>query len=214
LLPTDYGIVKFWLQTATLPYYCPVPLTGIVTDRIVYNQGSRSQAVSIKEVSGMEAGKSGTQKAVAYDRKVLEEAHERAGKAYQEAKKQADIVYEAAKKLAVDKAAKQEVDKAHKEAIKEAEKVRDAIINEGMVLFTATWKQSEKDSEEAITKSKERGDLAQKDYKEAKKQADIVHEGAKKQAGDKTARQEADKAHKEAVQQAEKDYKDATGKSR
>ena len=161
----------------------------------------------------METGKQGTQKAVAFDRKVLEEAHQRAGKAYQEAKKQADIVYEEAKKLAVDKAAKQEVDKAHKEAIKQAEKVRDAIINEGMVLFTATWKQSEKDVEEAITKSKERGDLAQKDYKEAKKQADIVHEGAKKQAGDKTARQEADKAHKEAVKKAEKDYKDATTKS-
>jgi hypothetical protein len=214
LLPTDYRIVKFRLQTATLPCYCPVPVTGIVTDRIVYNQVSRSQAVSIKEVSGMEAGKSGTQKAAAYDRKVLEEAHERAARAYQEAKKQADIVYEAVKKLAVDKTAKQEADKAYKEAVKQAEKVRDAIINEGMVLFTATWKQSEKDSEEAITKSKERGEQATKTYKEAKKQADIVHEGAKKQAGDKTARQEADKAHKEAVQQAEKDYKDATDKSR
>jgi hypothetical protein len=214
LLPTDYGIVKFRLQTATLPYYCPIPLTGIVTDRIVYNQGSRSQAVSIKEALEMETGKQGTQKAAAFDRKVLEEAHQRAGKAYQEAKKQADIVYEAAKKLAVDKAAKQEVDKAHKEAIKQAEKVRDAIINEGMALFTATWKQHEIDSAEAIIKSKERGEEAARAYKEAKKQADIVHKEAKKQAGDKSARQEADKAHKETMQQAEKDHKDATGKSR
>ena len=162
----------------------------------------------------MEAGKSGTQKAAAYDRKVLEEAHERAGKAYQEAKKQADMVYEAAKKLAVDKTTKQEVDKAHKEAIKEAEKVRDAIINEGMVLFTATWKQSEKDAEEAITKSKERGDLAQKDYKEAKKQADTVYKEAKKIAVDKQAKNVADEAYKKALEQASQARYEATRKYR
>ena len=162
----------------------------------------------------METGKPGAQKTVAYDRQILEDANKRAKIAYQEAKNQADIVYEEAKKAAVDKAAKQEVEKAHKEAVKEAEKVRDAIVGEGMALFTATWKKSEKDAEEAVVKAKERADLAKKAYQEAKQRADIAHNEAKKQAGDKTAKQEADKTHKEAVKKAEKDYRDATGTSR
>jgi hypothetical protein len=118
----------------------------------------------------------------------MDDAGERARIAYKEAKKQADIVREEAKKLAVDKQAKEAVDKAYKEAVKEAEKVRDAIVSEAMAVFRDHWKQSEIDSEEAITKSKQRGDLAQNAYKEAKKQADMVHKEAKKQAVDKQAK--------------------------
>ncbi len=55
-------------------------------------------------------------------RKVLDEAYDRGNKANKEAKKQADIVYKEAKRLAVDKEAKEKVDKAHKEAFKQAEK--------------------------------------------------------------------------------------------
>jgi hypothetical protein len=161
----------------------------------------------------MVSGQQGTQKAAAYDRKVLEDAHARAGKVYQEARKQADIVYEEAKKAAADKATRQLADQAHKEALKQAEKLRDAIINEGMALFTATWKKVEKDAEEAVASAKARGEEAGRVFKEAKKRADATHDEAKK-SGDKMARQEADKTHKEAIKQAGKDYQDSTGKSR
>ena len=48
--------------------------------------------------------------------RVNQEAVKHAYKAYEETKKQADIVYKEAKKIAVDKGAQQEADKAHKEA--------------------------------------------------------------------------------------------------
>jgi vacuolar-type H+-ATPase subunit H len=77
--------------------------------------------------------------------KVLWEALTRAQKAYEEAKKQADIVYKEIEKHAVDKQAKEEAHKAYKETVKQAEKVRDAIKNQAKVVFADTWEQAEKD---------------------------------------------------------------------
>ena len=69
----------------------------------------------------------------------------RAQKAYEEAKKQADIVYKEIEKHAVDKQAKKKAHKAYKEAIKQAEKVRDAINYQAQVVFAGAWEQAEKD---------------------------------------------------------------------
>ena len=76
----------------------------------------------------------------------------RAQKAYEEAKKQADIVHKEIEKHAVDERAKEEAHKAHKEALKQAEKVRDAIKNQAKVVFAGTWGQAEKDFREARDK--------------------------------------------------------------
>jgi hypothetical protein len=73
----------------------------------------------------------------------------RAQKAYEEAKKQTDIVYKEIEKHAVDKQAKEEAHKAYKEAIKQAEQVRDAIKNQAKVVFADTWEQAEKDFRKA-----------------------------------------------------------------
>jgi vacuolar-type H+-ATPase subunit H len=78
-----------------------------------------------------------------------------------------------------------------------------------MAVFRDYWKQSEIDSEEVIAKLKQQNDLAQNAYKEAKKQVDMVHKEAKKQAVDKQAKKEADKARKKAFEQAKKDYNEA-----
>ena len=58
-------------------------------------------------------------------KKVADEAWAGAYKAYKEGKKQADIVYKEAKKMAVDKQAKKEADEAYKKAIERAKQVRD-----------------------------------------------------------------------------------------
>lgn len=139
-------------------------------------------------------------------RKVLDEAYRRADMACKETKKQADIVYEEARKLAVDKLAKEKADKAHKEAVKQSEKVRDAIRNEALAVFVANYAQSDKDYQDDIIKSKERIELARKTYQEARKQADIIYKEAKKLAIDKQAKEEADKAYKEAKKKAEAEY--------
>jgi predicted translin family RNA/ssDNA-binding protein len=81
--------------------------------------------------------------------KVLWEALTRAQKAYEEAKRQADIVNKEIEKHTVDKQAKEEAHKAYKEAIKQAEKVRDAIKNQAKVIFAGAWEQAEKDYREA-----------------------------------------------------------------
>jgi len=81
--------------------------------------------------------------------KVLWEALTRAQKAYEEAKKQADIVHKEIEKYTVDKQAKEEAYKAYKEAVKQAEKVRDAIKNQAKVVFAGAWEQAEKDYREA-----------------------------------------------------------------
>jgi predicted translin family RNA/ssDNA-binding protein len=73
----------------------------------------------------------------------------RAQKAYDEVKKQADIVYKEIEKHTVDKQAKEEAHKAYKEAVKQAEKVRDAINNQAKVVFAGAWEQAEKDYREA-----------------------------------------------------------------
>jgi predicted translin family RNA/ssDNA-binding protein len=80
---------------------------------------------------------------------VLWEALTRAQKAYEEATKQADIVYEKIEKHTVDKQVKEEAHKAYKEALKQAEKVRDAIKNQAKVVHTGDWEQAEKDYREA-----------------------------------------------------------------
>jgi predicted translin family RNA/ssDNA-binding protein len=80
---------------------------------------------------------------------VLWEVLTRAQKAYEEAKKQADIVYKEIEKHTIDKQAKEEAHKAYKEALKQAEKVRDAIKNQAKVVFGDAWEQAEKDYREA-----------------------------------------------------------------
>ena len=143
-------------------------------------------------------------------REVLDEAWDSAQKAYKEAEKQAGIVREEAKKLAVDKQAKKEADKAYKEAVKQAKRDRDTITGKAQQAFTTNYEQSLKDRQEAITKSKERSDQVKIAYKEAKEQADIVYKEAKKMAIDKEAKKRADEAHKKALKEAEKVRDEAT----
>ena len=96
--------------------------------------------------------------------------------------------------------------------VKQAEEVRHTIEWEAQVILTHTWVQSDKDYQEALTKSKERIDRAKKTYDEAKNQASIVYEEAKKSADGKQAK-EAAKAYKKAIERAEKDYHEAIAKS-
>ena len=145
-------------------------------------------------------------------RKLCDEASERAKMAYLESVKQAQLVYEGAKKLAIDDQTRKEATKAYEEAVKKAEEVRHTIEWEAQVVFTHTWVQSDKDYQEALIKSKERLDSAKKTYDEAKNQASIVFEEAKKSADGKQAK-EAAKAYKKAIEQAEKDYHEAIVKS-
>jgi predicted translin family RNA/ssDNA-binding protein len=81
--------------------------------------------------------------------KVLWEVLTRAQKAYEEAKKQADIVYKEVEEHTLDKQAKEEAHEAYKEALKQAEKVRDAIKNQAKVVFAGAWEQAEKDYRES-----------------------------------------------------------------
>jgi tetratricopeptide (TPR) repeat protein len=145
-------------------------------------------------------------------RKLCDDASQRAKMACDEAIKQANIVYEKAKTLAVNDQAKKEAAKAYEEAIKQAMEVRHTIEWEAQVVFTHTWVQSDKDYQEALTESKERIASAKKAYDEAKNQAGIVFEEAKKSADGKQVK-EAVKAYKKAIEQAEKDYHEAIVKS-
>lgn len=145
-------------------------------------------------------------------RKILDEAWEGASKVYKEAKEQADIVYKAAKELAVDKEAKKRVDEAHKEALKAAATVRDAITGEAQAAFSRFWTKRDLDAQIAIKKSKERGDLAQKVYKEAKGQADIDYKEAKGRAVDKEGKKAADQSRTENLKKAKEDYDEAISK--
>jgi len=145
-------------------------------------------------------------------RKLCDDASERAKMAYYEAIKQAKIVYEKALKLAVEDQARKEATKAYEGAVKQAEELRRTIEWEAQVVFTHTWVQSDKDYQEALTKSKERIANAQKAHDEAKNQASIIFEEAKKSADGKQAK-EAAKAYKKAIERAEKDYHEAIVKS-
>jgi hypothetical protein len=138
-------------------------------------------------------------------RKVSDEAAALAQKAYLEAKKQAEVVYEKAVKLAVDDQARKELTAAYEEAVKHAEKVRDAIIWEAQVVLTKSWIQSDKDYQETMTKLKERLDSVKRAYDEAKNRANIVYEEAKKSADGKQVKAAA-KVYKKAIEQADKDY--------
>jgi len=84
----------------------------------------------------------GTQKPQTHEeaRKLLDEAWDRSAKVYNEAKAQADAVYEAAKKVAVDKDARKRADEAHEEALKEAKRLRDAITNVAQAVFAEFWR--------------------------------------------------------------------------
>ena len=145
-------------------------------------------------------------------RRILDDAWDRSTKVYKEAKKQADIVYNEAKKLAVDKETKKRADEAHKEAIKAAATVRDAITDEAQAVFSNIWTKRDLDAKMAISRSKERGDLAQKAYKDAKKQADIDHKEAKGGAVDKEGNKAADQARTENLKKAKEDYDEAISK--
>jgi hypothetical protein len=167
-----------------------------------------------REVSVVEKGEVSAQKTTTFEeaRKLLDDAWARSAKAYKEAKEQADTVYEAAKKLAVDKDARKRADEAHDQAVTEAKKVRDAITNVAQSVFTESWKQRDVAVKDALSASKASGDLAQKTYKEAVAQADAVHKAARNQAVDKQAEKKADEAHKEAGRQARKNLDEATKK--
>ena len=143
-------------------------------------------------------------------KRISDEVDNHALLAYKEAKKQADIVYEAAKKLAVDKQAKQAADEAHKEALEQAKKLRDAIIAEGMAVFRVSYDKADADLIETRTKSLKAINDANEAYKEAEKQADIIYKEAKKTAINKQAKQVADEAHKKAIEQAKKARDEAT----
>lgn len=145
-------------------------------------------------------------------RKLCDDASERAKMACDEAIKQARIVYEKALKLAVEDQARKEATKAYEGAVKQAEELRHTIEWEAQVVFTHTWVQSDKDYQEALTKSKERIASAQKAHDEAKNQASIVFEEAKKSADGKQVK-EAAKTYKKALERAEKDYHEAIVKS-
>ncbi len=162
----------------------------------------------------METGDVSAQKTKTFEeaRKLLDDAWTRSAKAYKEAKEQADAVYEAAKKLAVDKDARKRADEAHDQAVTEAKKVRDAITNVAQSVLAESWKQRDVEVADAASRLKDRGDLAQKAYKEAVEQADAVHKAARKQAVDKQAEKKADEAHKEAGKQARKNLDDAMKK--
>ena len=84
----------------------------------------------------------GTQKPQTHEeaRKLLDEAWDRSAKVYKEAKEQADTVYEAAKKIAVDKDGRKRADEAHEEALKEAKRLRDAITNVAQAVFSEFWR--------------------------------------------------------------------------
>jgi tetratricopeptide (TPR) repeat protein len=145
-------------------------------------------------------------------RKLCDDASERAKIAYLEIKKQAKVVYENALNLAVDNQAKKEATKAYEEAIKQAEEVRHTIEWEAQVVFTRTWVESDKDYQEALTKSKERIDSAKQTYDKVKNQASIVFEEAKKSADGKQVKAAA-KVYKKAIERAEKDYHESIVRS-
>ena len=162
----------------------------------------------------MEMGQGGAEKAKTYaEAKVLlDEAWMRSATVYKDAREQADIIYEAAKKMAVDKDARKRADEAHEEALKEAKKVRDAITNVAQSVFTGSWMQRDLEAKEAASGLQERSDLAQKVYKEAREQATVVHKEAKKHAVDRKAEKATDEAHKEADRLAKKNYDEAMKK--
>ena len=143
-------------------------------------------------------------------RRIFEETSDRARKAYEEVRKQADIVHNEAKKIATDKVAKKAADEAHKEALNQAKKARDAILAEALAVHMASHEQMQQDLVAAVAKSKEVGVFAQKAYDEAKKKAGAIYKEAKKTAGDQEARTEAKGAHEEAMRQAGKEYRETT----
>lgn len=162
----------------------------------------------------METGPGGTQKPRTSDeaRKVLDEIYTQAGQTFKEAKRQADISRDEARKLAADKESRREADEAHKKAVEEAKKVCEDTTNAALADFSGFWKQQSQDIEDAAARDKERVSLAEKTYKDAKKQADADRKVAREKAVDSSGRDEADAAHKASSQKAKKDYDDSMKK--
>ena len=90
----------------------------------------------------MDTESAGTPKRQTHEeaRLLRDEAWERSAKVYKEAKAQADLVYEAAKKIAVDQAARERAGAAHEEALAEAKKLREAITRVADSVFIDFWK--------------------------------------------------------------------------
>ena len=90
----------------------------------------------------MDAGEIGAQQSQTHAeaKRLRDNAWELASKAYKEAKAQADIVYQAARELAVDKESKKRADEAHEEALKEARRLRDAITSVAQAVFSEFWR--------------------------------------------------------------------------
>ena len=91
----------------------------------------------------MEMGDSEPRKSQTHEeaRKLLDDAWTRSAQVYKEAKEQADMVYEAAKNVAVDLEARKRADAAHEEALREAKKLRDAITKVAEAAFSEFWRQ-------------------------------------------------------------------------
>jgi hypothetical protein len=159
----------------------------------------------------MATDETGTEKTKTYveSKQLLDDAWQRALKLHKEAKQDADAVYAAAKKAAPDKEARKRVDQAHDEALKEATRLRDAITTLAQTAFTDSFRQRDLEAKDAVAKSKERVDLAQKTYSEAKVQMDKDHREAKTQAVDSEGRKSADAAHKEAEKRAKEQLGEA-----
>jgi hypothetical protein len=162
----------------------------------------------------METGESGTQRAKTHDeaRKLLDEAWDRATKAYKETKEQIDAVHKEARKFAVDREASKRADDARNEALTAAKTVRDSITNVALAAFTDFWRQQDIDAQAALAEAKARSDAAHKVYQAASEQADTLHKEAKRTAVDGAARKQADQEHKEAVNRAKKARDETVGK--
>jgi vacuolar-type H+-ATPase subunit H len=122
-----------------------LPVASKATSRLVENwhaESLKKACGEVLEVSDMETGKVEHQMAQTHEeaRKLLDEAWDRAMKVHKEAKKQADIVYEEARKLAVDEEGRKRAEEAHTEALKQAKKASDAITNVAQAVFSDFWK--------------------------------------------------------------------------
>ncbi len=159
----------------------------------------------------MATEETGTEKTKTYieAKQLLDDAWQRALKLHKEAKQEADAVYAEAKKAAPDKEARKRVDQAHDEALKEATRLRDAITTVAQSAFTESFRQRDAEAKAEVAKSKERVDLAQKAYSEAKVQMDKDHQEAKQLAVDSEGRKSADAAHKEAGKRAKEQLDEA-----
>lgn len=116
-------------------------MDGTCTGHMLRREKPNRKTGGMREVSVTEK-EAGTQKPQTHEeaRKLLDEAWERSAEVYKEAKAQANIVYLAARELAVDKEGKKRADEAHEEALKEARRLRDAITSVAQAVFSEFWR--------------------------------------------------------------------------